>query len=53
MSLSARRELVASIRQKYQEANRIDKGEILDGFLAATGYGRKYAIQMINSTAEP
>jgi hypothetical protein len=53
MSLSARRELVASIRQKYQEANWIHKGKLLDGFVAAKGYGHKHAIQMINSTAEP
>ncbi len=53
MSLSARRELLASVRQKYQEASWKDKGKILDGFVAATGCGRKHVIQLINSTAEP
>jgi hypothetical protein len=31
----------------------MDKGKILDGFVAATGYDRKHAIQLMNSTAEP
>ena len=53
MSLSARRELLASVRQKYQEASWKDKGKILDGFVATTGCGRKHVIQLINSTAEP
>ena len=53
MSLSARRELLASVRQKYQGASWKDKGKILDGYVVATGCGRKHAIQLINSTAEP
>lgn len=38
MSLSARKELLASVRQKYRDSSWIDKGKILDGFVAATGY---------------
>jgi len=53
MSLSARKELLASVRQKYRDSSWIDKGKILDGFVAATGYDRKHAIQLMNSTAEP
>jgi len=53
MSLSARKELLASIRQKYLDSSWMDKGKILDGFVAATGYDRKHAIQLMNSTAEP
>jgi len=53
MSLSARRELLASIRQKYHNASWQDKRKILDGFVAATGYDRKYAIQQMNSTEAP
>lgn len=53
MSLSARRELLASVRQTYHDAGWADKGKILDGFIAATGYGRKHAIQLLNSPAAP
>ncbi len=53
MSLSARKELLASVRQKYRDSSWIDKGKILDGFVAATGYDRKHAIQLMNSAAEP
>jgi len=53
MSLSARRELLVSVRQKYLSANWTNKGKILDGFVAATGYERKYAIQLLNNTKPP
>ena len=53
MSLSARKELLASVRQKYHDSSWMNKGKILDGFVAATGYDRKHAIQLMNSTAEP
>ena len=49
MSLIARRELQASVRRKYQDASWTGKRKILDGFVAATGYERKYAIQLLNS----
>ena len=42
MSLIARRELHASIRERYQNSIWIDKRKLLDGFVAATGYERKY-----------
>jgi len=50
MSLAARRELVSSVRQKYRDASWAEKGKILDGFVVATGYDRKHAIQLLNST---
>ena len=43
MSLTARRELLASVRRNYRKANWVKKGKILDGFVAATDYERKYA----------
>jgi len=49
MSLSARREMLASIRNKYRQASWALKRRILDGFIASTGYDRKYAIQLLNS----
>jgi len=53
MSLSARKELLASVRKKYRDAGWTEKGKILDGFVAATGYERKYAIQMLNGDELP
>jgi len=53
MSLSAQKELLASVRQKYRDSSWMVKEKILDGFVAATGYDRKHAIQLMNSTAEP
>lgn len=52
MSLAARREMLASIRQKYRDSSWCDKGKILDGFVAATGYGRKHAISLLNSAVD-
>ncbi len=53
MSLTTRRELLTSIKQKYGSVSWADKGRILDGFVAATGYGRKYATQLLNSSETP
>jgi|GEM_PF-2108385 len=48
MCLSARRELLISVRQKYHKAGWQEKGKILDGFVAATDYDRKYATRLLN-----
>lgn len=47
MSLEARREMLLSIRQRYLSAKRPEKSKILDGFVAATGYDRKYALVLL------
>ena len=52
MSLTSRRELVASIGPRYRQAPRKQKQQILNEFVAATGYHRKYAIHLLNQ-AEP
>ncbi len=49
MSLYARKELIHEIKGKYQQANWLEKSEILNGFIAVTDYNRKYAIQLLNS----
>jgi hypothetical protein len=49
MSLTARRELLASVRQRYSAATWLEKGKILDGFVAATDYERKYACRLLSS----
>jgi hypothetical protein len=47
MSIQAKRELLASVAPRYQAARRVQKTVILDEFLAATGYDRKYAIRLL------
>lgn len=47
MSLKARQELLTVIAPRYQEATRQEKQPILNEFVAATGYHRKYAISLL------
>lgn len=49
MSLKARREMLSSIQDKYKTVNGNLKNKMLDGFIAATGYDRKYAIKLLNN----
>lgn len=42
MCLSARRKLLRSEREKYQDANWEEKRKIKDGFIAAAEQDRKY-----------
>ena len=44
MSLSARRELLATLAPRYKQAGRAEKGRILDELEQTCGYDRKYAI---------
>ena len=53
MSLSARREFLIIVRQTYQDADWMNKGRVLDGVIAATGYERKYAIHLLNGAEVP
>lgn len=48
MSFHAKRELLLQIAPRYREANEREKTNILDEFVAATGYARKYAIRLLN-----
>jgi len=41
-----------NIRNQYQESDWLGKTKLLDGFVAASGYDRKYAIKLLNSTEE-
>src|SRR5262245_33335742 len=53
MSLKSRHELLRSIGPRYRAARWKDKRLILDEFIAATGYHRKYAIAILRETNEP
>lgn len=50
MSLKTRKEILTNIRNQYQESDWLGKSKLLDGFVAASGYERKYAIKLLNST---
>ena len=43
----AKRELLASIRDRYRESSRKDKSKILDEFIAVTGHHRKHGIRLL------
>src|SRR5579885_355691 len=51
MSLQARKELLFRMRSRYGSADRKTKSEILEGFVAATGYHRKYAVSVLSKPA--
>ena len=52
-NLKEAQELLAGVRKKYRGACWADKVKILDGFVAATDYERKYATRLLNSTETP
>lgn len=47
MSQRSKRELQETIRPRYLKATKSGKARILDEFVAATGYHRKYAIRVL------
>ena len=51
MSLTARRELAASVSSRYRSASKADKGRMLDEFVHATGLNRKYAMSALSRVA--
>jgi hypothetical protein len=53
MSFRAKRELLAQVAPRYQHATHIQKSLILDEFIAATGYARKYAIRLLTQPVAP
>ena len=53
MCFSARMELLRSVQMKYHDASWSEKAKILDGFVAATDYDRKYAIRLLHDPETP
>lgn len=51
ISTETRRELVATIQERYRSAPLHDKQRMLDEFVALTGYHRKYAIRVLGSSS--
>jgi hypothetical protein len=52
MSYQAKRELLLQMAPRYREASSRFKEVILDEFVAATGYARKYAIRLLNHPSD-
>lgn len=48
MSIPTRKELLAALRPMYARVSWKEKQQVLDGFVAATGYNRKHAIVLLN-----
>src|SRR5258706_13848044 len=53
MSFLAKRELLAQVAARYRDATGQQKSRILDEFVAATGYVRKYAIHLLTQPELP
>ncbi len=48
MSQRSRRELLVAVQPRYLQASRKGKTQILDEFVASTGYHRKHAVRLLN-----
>jgi len=53
LSYRSKRELLLQIAPRYREASSALKTVILDEFVAATGYARKYAIRLLSHPVAP
>ena len=53
MSQRSKKELTEAIRGRYLKANKAKKQQMLDEFVAATGYHRKYAIRLLRHGPGP
>ena len=49
----AKRELLITIRDRYRESSKKDKGRILDEFIAVTGHHRKHGIRLLGQSGDP
>lgn len=52
VSKAARKEIVAAVRARYEQASKLEKGTILSEFTAVSGYHRKHAIRLLNPQRE-
>ncbi|TLM99174.1 DDE-type integrase/transposase/recombinase [bacterium] len=53
MSQRSKREMIEAIRPRYMKADKAEKEQILDEFVATTGYHRKYAIRLLKHGPKP
>ena len=47
MRIRERYELAEELRSRYRVTGPVERGQLLDSFCLATGYGRKYAIKVL------
>ena len=47
MRIRERYELAEELRSRYRGSGRVERGQLLDSFCLAVGYGRKYAITLL------
>ena len=47
MTLNSKREYIEVMRTRYLQADKKEKGQILDEFIKVTGYHRKAAIRVL------
>ena len=52
ISKAARKEIVETVRIRYDRSSKLEKGAILSEFTAVTGYHRKHAIRLLNPQVE-
>ena len=48
MSQNSKQELLETIQPRYRKATKSEKQQILDEFVAITGYHRKHAVRILN-----
>ena len=53
MSIELRKEYLGIIKNRYQNSGKKNKTNILNEFCQNCGYSRKYAIRILNGTANP
>ena len=51
--MATRDELVAAVAERYARSDRVERGRILDGFVAVTGHHRKHAMRLSNDIRNP
>jgi hypothetical protein len=52
LRMQARRVLLGQAAPAYRAASRSHKQQLLEGFVTATGYARKYALWLLNHAEE-
>ncbi len=50
--MATRDELVAAVAERYARSSRLERGRILDEFVAVTGHHRKHAMRLLRGGAE-
>lgn len=52
VSKAVRKEIVKSVRARYERSSKLEKGAILSEFTAVSGYHRKHAIRLLSPRGE-